>query len=200
MSANNEDQKAKTWEQIAEAAEQEAVEAEQGAPDTSAASPEAISLPTHEELLAKINELEASQDKMVRMLAEKENSIRRLNTELEKAGKFAVSKLTQDLLAVLDSLELSLQAIPAENEALQSFRQGIEMTLSMLLNTLEKQGVKAVNPLHEKFDPNFHEAISMQEHPEFSAGTVINVFQKGYLLHERVIRPAMVVVSKEAGQ
>ena len=160
--------------------------------------PEAISTPTHEELLAKLNELEASQDKMVRLLAEKENSIRRANVELEKTSKYAVSKLVQELLAVLDSLELSLQAIAIDNDGLKSFRDGIEMTLKMLLGILEKQGVKLVDPLNEKFDPNFHEAISMQESKDVADGCVLNVLQKGYVLHDRLIRPAMVIVAKGA--
>lgn len=188
----------KKWEKVAEKAEQEINDEPKNEANTQAAQPEAINTPSHEELINKINELEVNQDKMVRLLAEKENSIRRGQAELEKANKFAVTKLAQELLQVIDSLELSLQAVKADDESLKSFREGIEMTLKMLLTTLEKYGVKVVNPLNEKFDPNFHEAISMQEHPEAPAGTVLNVLQKGYLLHERLIRPAMVIVAKAA--
>ncbi len=187
----------KKWEKVAETANLEEILAESAKPLADEGS-DALSLPSHEELIAKINELEANQDKMVRLLAEKENSIRRANGELEKASKFAVTKLTQELLAVLDSLELSLQAMDAEAESLKSFREGIEMTLKLLLSTVEKYGVKSVNPINKPFDPNYHEAISVQENNEVEAGIVLNVLQKGYTLHERLIRPAMVIVAKKA--
>lgn len=188
------------WGKVAEVADSEMIDDAIIEPVRSSADPqiEAISTPTHEELLAKLDELEINQDKMVRLLAEKENSIRRANIELDKANKYAVSKLIQELLAVLDSLELSLQAIAVDNEGLKSFRDGIEMTLKMLSNILEKQGVKIVNPFNEKFDPNFHEAISVQESKDVADGCVLNVLQKGYLLHDRLIRPAMVILAKGA--
>lgn len=188
----------KKWEKLAEAAaDSEAVAKEQEAHQAAVETqPEAIEVPSHEELIAKINELELNQDKMVRLLAEKENSLRRANAEIEKANKFAVAKLTQDLLAVLDSLELSLQAIAADKEELKSFREGIEMTLKMFLSTLEKYGIKMIHPLNEQFDPNFHEAISVQEHPEAPSGKVLTVLQKGVILHERLIRPATVIIAK----
>ncbi|CAM4453377.1 MAG: Protein GrpE [Legionellaceae bacterium] len=157
---------------------------------------EAIETPSHEELIAKINELEVNQEKMVRLLAEKENLIRRNYTELEKNNKYAVSKLSQELLSVLDSLELSLQAAPKDNDVLKSFYDGIDMTFKMLLGILEKQGIQLVNPLNQKFDPNFHEAISMQPSNEVPDGHILKVLQKGYVLHDRLIRPAMVIIAK----
>lgn len=144
--------------------------------------------PSYEQLSAQLTEMEGERDKLLRGLAEKENSLKRTHAELDKERKFAVTKLVQDLLGVLDSMELALKAIE-KNE-------GLELTLKLLTDTLIKYGVKVVNPEGELFNPAFHEAMTMQENAEVPDGTILMVLQKGYVLHDRVVRPAMVIVSK----
>jgi molecular chaperone GrpE len=158
----------------------------------------ALEHPSYEELELKLTEIENIREQLLRALADKENQLRRVQTELEKERKFAVTKLVQDLFAVVDSLELSIQSVSANtDDTVKPIRDGVSLTLQMLQNTLSKYGVQPVNPLGESFNPEFHEAMSMQESPDVPAGQVLMVLQKGYVLHERLVRPAMVIVSKE---
>ncbi len=150
--------------------------------------------PSLEDLLRQA-ELKAQEhhDAWLRAKAETENARRRSVEEVEKARKFALDKFAGDLLAVKDSLEAALAT--GDNASLESIKSGVELTLKQLSSVFEKNAILEVNPLGEKFDPNMHQAISMVE----GAGepnTVATVLQKGYLLNERVIRPALVMVVK----
>ena len=130
-------------------------------------------------------------DGWLRAKAETENVRRRAAEDIAKASKFAIEKFAKDLLAVKDSLEAGLAA---ENPSLESLRAGTELTLKQLIAAFEKSQLKEINPIGEKFDPHFHQAISMAE-SEQPPNTVTAVLQKGYLLADRVLRPALVIVA-----
>ncbi len=158
--------------------------------------------PSLETLQAELDEAlrkaEEEHDALLRARAEIENMRRRHEQELEKARKYALERFAQELLPVVDSLEMGVEAAQAENATLDKVREGTELTLKMLLNVLEKFGIEAVHPHGEPFNPELHQAMSTQESAEHAPNTVMNVMQKGYTLNERLIRPAMVVVSKPA--
>jgi len=135
-------------------------------------------------------------DQLLRVKAEQENLRRRHEREVENAHKYALERFAQELLPVIDSLEMGAEAAAVEGATLEKVREGTELTLKMLLATMDKFGIKAVHPEGEPFNPEYHQAMSMLESPEHAANTVMNVMQKGYTLNERLIRPAMVVVSK----
>jgi len=135
-------------------------------------------------------------DQLLRVKAEQENLRRRHEREVENAHKYALERFAQELLPVIDSLEMGAEAAAAEGATLEKVREGTELTLKMLLATMDKFGIKAVHPEGEPFNPEYHQAMSLLESPEHAANTVMNVMQKGYTLNERLIRPAMVVVSK----
>ena len=139
-------------------------------------------------------ELKAAEhhDAWLRAKAETENVRRRAQDDIAKASKFAADKFAQAMLPVKDSLEA---ALTTENATLESLKQGVELTLKQLVSAFQSANVTEVNPLGEKFDPNKHQAISAVE-ADGEPNTVITVLQKGYLLHERTMRPALVVVSK----
>lgn len=135
-------------------------------------------------------------DQLLRVKAEQENLRRRHEREVQNAHKYALERFAQELLPVIDSLELGAEAAAGEGATMDKVREGTELTLKMLLSTIEKFGIQAVHPEGEPFNPEYHQAMSMLESPEHAANTVMNVMQKGYTLNERLIRPAMVVVSK----
>lgn len=135
-------------------------------------------------------------DQLLRVKAEQENLRRRHEREVQNAHKYALERFAQELLPVIDSLELGAEAAAGEGATMEKVREGTELTLKMLLSTIEKFGIQAVHPEGEPFNPEYHQAMSMLESPEHAANTVMNVMQKGYTLNERLIRPAMVVVSK----
>ena len=163
--------------------------------DGEAASTEAVteSTPSLEEMI-RTAELKAEEhhDAWLRAKAETENVRRRAQEDIAKASKFAVERFAGELLAVKDSLEA---ALAADTPSVESMKAGSELTLKQLVAAFEKSGLKEVNPLGEKFDPNFHQAISMVD-SEQEANTVVTVLQKGYLIAERVLRPALVMVAK----
>jgi molecular chaperone GrpE len=136
-------------------------------------------------------------EQIMRLNAEIENNRKRAQRDIENAHKYAVKSFVETLLPVADSMELGLNASNAENVNLESIKEGMSMTLDMFLKTLTKNGITAVGTVGEKFNPEHHQAMSMQEHDEADPNTVLVVMQKGYLLNDRLIRPAMVVVSKE---
>ena len=139
-------------------------------------------------------ELKAAEhhDAWLRAKAETENVRRRAQDDIAKASKFAADKFAQAMLPVKDSLEA---ALTTENATLESLKQGVELTLKQLVSAFQSANITEVSPLGEKFDPNKHQAISAVE-ADGEPNTVITVLQKGYLLHERTMRPALVVVSK----
>jgi molecular chaperone GrpE len=151
------------------------------------------SMPSLGELL-KTAELNAAEhhDAWLRAKAETENVRRRAQEDILKAGKFAVERFAAELLAVKDSLEA---ALGNENQAAEALRGGVELTLRQLVAAFEKSNLVEINPVGDKFDPHRHQAISQIE-ADGEPNRVVTVLQKGYALHDRVIRPALVMVSK----
>ena len=139
-------------------------------------------------------EIEALKDQLLRTVAESENIRRRASRDVENAHKYANEKLLEDLLPVLDSLEKALE-LPDQSDDAKTVLEGIEISLRMFRETLERGGVVVVDPLGEPFDPSKHEALAMVPNEEVEPNSVIEVVQKGYLLNERVVRAARVVVS-----
>ena len=146
-------------------------------------------------------EVAESRDKMLRTLAEMENLRKRTSREVADARTYGITGFARDVLEIADNLQRALDAVPAEARAaadpgLKALIEGVELTERSLLNALEKHGVRKLDPVGERFDPNFHQA--MYEVPDASvpAGTVVQVVQAGYLISERVLRPALVAVSK----
>jgi molecular chaperone GrpE len=155
--------------------------------------------PSHEELHALLtdarNKADEHWDQCLRLQAEIDNLRKRSERDLVNAHKFALEKIAAELLPVRDSLEMGLAAA-SENHDVDKLIEGSELTLKMLESVLDKFNIKEINPINEKFNPDYHEAMSMQERDDVEPNTVIAVMQKGYLLNDRLIRPAMVMVSK----
>ena len=146
-------------------------------------------------------ENQALKDKLLRAEAELQNLHRRQANELSKAYKYSVEKFVKELLPVVDSMEKGIAAATSELETdakLKQHFEGMQLTHKLLMTMLEKMQLTQINPLGAAFDPNFHEAMTMVPSAEHEAGAVIEVVQKGYLLHDRVIRAAMVVVASAA--
>lgn len=136
-------------------------------------------------------------DKMLRTQAEMDNLRKRTERDVSNAHKYAVEKFANELLQVKDSLELGLSASEgAEDIDVANLQEGSKLTLKMMGNVFEKFSIEEVNPVGEAFDANLHQAMTMQESAEHEPNTVLTVVQKGYTLHGRLIRPAMVIVSK----
>lgn len=140
-------------------------------------------------------EVRDSVDKALRATAELENIRRRTSRDIENAHKYGLERFVNELLPVIDSVELGINASQSA-EDIESLREGMDLTLKKLFDCLEKFGVKAIDPAGEKFDPDWHEAVSMQELEGSDPGQVVTVMQKGYELNGRLVRPAMVVVAK----
>ena len=134
-------------------------------------------------------------EQLMRARAEMENIRRRSEKELTNARKYALEKFAQELLPVIDSMEMGLAAAQDENADVAKLREGTEMTLKMFETAVEKFGIKSVHPHGEAFNPEHHQAMTMVDSQEHEPNTIIDVMQKGYLLNERLVRPAMVVVS-----
>lgn len=134
-------------------------------------------------------------DALLRARAEMENLRRRAARDVENAHKYGIERFVGELLPVKDSLELALAAAVAGGKDSEKMREGIELTLRMFSNVFEKFGVEEVNPQGSRFDPERHHAMTMQEGTGAEAGTVVQVFQKGYVLNQRLVRAAMVVVA-----
>jgi len=134
-------------------------------------------------------------DQLLRARAEIENLKRRHDKELEKAHKFALDGFVRELLQVRDSLELGHNAAQEEQTDVEKLREGTELTLKLLTDVMNKFGVEEVNPESEPFDPEFHQAMTMQPRDDVPPNTVVAVVQKGYLLNGRLVRPALVIVS-----
>jgi molecular chaperone GrpE len=142
-----------------------------------------------------------SRDKMLRTLAEMENLRKRTIREVADARTYGISGFARDVLDIADNLQRALDAVPADTRAsadpgLKALIEGVELTERSLLNALEKNGVRKFDPSGEKFDPNFQQAMYEVPDPSIPAGTVVQVVQAGYTIGERVLRPALVAVSK----
>jgi molecular chaperone GrpE len=171
----------------------EAVEETPGA-DAEAAEP------SLEEVVAQLHdEVAAAKDAALRAQADAQNRMRRAEQDVEKARKFALEQFSRELLPVVDNLERSVEAAVGDGETIKAIAEGVDLTLKSLLDALKKSNIEAVDPQGEPFDPNLHQAMSMVENAEVEPNSVIAVMQKGYTLNGRLLRPAMVVVSKAAG-
>ena len=164
---------------------------EAGAPATgdSTADPAEAALAAAE---AKASE---NWERYLRAAAEAENTRKRAARDVEKAHKFALEQIGKELLAVRDTLELGLAS--AENASIESLLEGSSATLKLLTTTMERFGIAVVDPAGEPFDPEYHEAISVQPSETVEPGSVLTVVQKGYSLNGRLLRPALVVVAEK---
>ena len=177
------------------------------APQTEDQPEQAAAEPAPTEEVSEVDDLRAkleaaeqkamdNWDQLLRTKAEMDNLRRRTQKDLENAHKFALEKFVTELLAVKDSLEMGLDAARQEAATVDSIREGSELTLNVLSQVFDKFNVVELNPQGEKFNPDHHQAMSMQENAELEPNTVMAVMQKGYLLNDRLVRPAMVMVSK----
>lgn len=188
------------WEKIKEGGGEAAPEsAEQDSFDEDVSTPEAeLSHLNYGELEDKLTEAEQkaheSWEKLVRMTAELDNVRRRAARDVEQAHRYGQEKLIISLLPVLDSLEQAIQLVD-QNSAPAMF-EGLQLTMKLFLDTLNKQGVTQLDPQREPFNPQEHEVMSMVESKELPSNSVLTVFQKGYRLADRIIRPARVIIAK----
>jgi molecular chaperone GrpE len=140
-------------------------------------------------------EITSLKEQVLRAHADAQNTRRRAEQDVEKARKFALEKFVADLLPVADNLERAIGAGDAENETQKAVLEGVALTLKSLQDALKKYKVEVVDPAGEPFDPQLHQAMTMVPNPDMEPNTVMDVFQKGYTLNGRLVRPAMVVVS-----
>lgn len=189
------DQTEKTSEEPVQAQTEDAVAQESQTPEAAAETEISV-----EEWAKKLEQAEQKAnenwDRAVRIQAEMENLKKRTQKDLESAHKFALEGFVKELLPVIDSLELGLQAAVGDSEAVQKFREGTELTLKQFEAVFSKFNIEVVDPLGQPFDHALHQAMTMQPSADTEPNTVLNVFQKGYVLNGRLLRPAMVVVSK----
>ncbi len=165
-------------------------EVEVSAAQSSGAEDQALALAQAQDEIASL------KDQMLRTQAEMQNVRRRADADVEKAHKFGVEKFANEMISVVDNLERAIAACDAQDAATKALREGVEMTLTAMLASLAKFKVEVVNPLNESFNPELHQAMTLIDSPEAAPNSVIAVMQKGYTLQGRLLRPAMVVVSK----
>lgn len=163
---------------------------------------ELLSHPSYQELMQNLSDVEqkANQywERILRMQAESDNATRRAERDVANAHKYALDKFANELLPIIDSLELCISSTPEDlDDRATSIVEGVKLTLKMFYNAIEKFGIKQINPVSQPFNPEFEQAISVQVDKTVKSGTVLSVLQKGYTLNNRLIRPALVVVSKE---
>lgn len=163
--------------------------------------PELLTEASHDLLIQQLNEAEqkANQywERILRMQADNENLLRRTERDIANAHKYALERFINELLPIVDSLELCVSNSRDKLDGVaSSIIEGINLTLKMFYTAFEKFGIKQINPVSQPFDSEFQQAISMQVSKEVKPGTVINVLQKGYTLNNRLVRPALVIVSK----
>lgn len=152
-----------------------------------------------EKICPDCEQLKEKEEKVLRILAEAENLKKRLQREKEDFCKFAIAGFLEELLPVLDNLELALSHGKEQKEC-SSLHQGVEMTLKIFRDILKKHGLTPVGEIGEKFDPNIHEAMAQEEREDMEEGCVAQMYQRGYKLHDRLLRPAKVIVSKKCAQ
>ena len=150
-----------------------------------------------EQAQAQVAEL---KDQALRAQAESQNIRRRSDKDVENAHKFALDKFSAELLPVVDNLERALDSVDRQNEQVTAFVEGVELTRKSFLEVLKRFNIEQQDPVGEPFDPQLHEAMSMIEAPDAEPNTVLNVMQKGFTLNGRLIRAAMVVISKPAAK
>jgi molecular chaperone GrpE len=164
-----------------------------------AVSPEAVPAPKPSTSLDR--ELAEAKDRLLRTLADMDNMRKRTEREVADARVYGISTFARDILGVADNMHRAMQALDDElrakaDEATKALLEGVELTERELMNVLEKHGVKRIEPLGQKFDPNRHQAMFEVEDASLPSGSVVQVMQAGYLIGERVLRPALVAVSK----
>lgn len=177
-------------------------------PDTAAAqstpASEAAPADPAEQLRAEVEKLKGQiadlTDRLLRAHAEMDNLRKRAEREKADTAKYAITKFANDIANVADNFDRAIQSVPAsavtDNAALKSLLDGVTMTEREFLNALERHGVKRIDPKGEPFNPHYHQAVMEMQNTEVAAGTVLQVYQAGYLIEDRVLRPAMVVVAK----
>lgn len=143
---------------------------------------------------------DAHWDQCLRLQAELDNLRKRAERDLANAHKFALERFAAELLPVRDSMEMGIAAFDAEGSDVNKLREGVDLTLQMLASAMAKFQIQEVNPANEPFNPEFHQAMTLQERADVAPNTVVTVVQKGYLLNDRLLRPAMVIVSKAPAQ
>jgi len=199
---NAEEQSAELDQQAAEEIANALDAAENDSSAASGAEDDGIdaSIDSLQEQLEQARDAEANaKDDLLRVQAEMQNLRRRTEQDVEKAHKFGQESFSRELLSVMDNLERSVAAAADnEDEAVKAISEGVELTLKSFGDCFKKHNIEAVDPEGEPFDPQVHQAMSMVENPEVEPNTVVAVVQKGYTLHGRVLRPAMVMVSKAA--
>jgi len=176
--------------------EDEAAPAGDAADSAGDSDPQAMIEKLQAKLESANTRADEQKDLALRTHAEMDNLRKRQSRELENAHKYALDKIAEELLPVRDTLELGVAAADEEQAELAKIVEGTELTLKMLTQALEKFNICEVNPVGEKFNPDLHQAISVQEGTDKEANTVLNVMQKGYTLNDRLLRPAMVVIAK----
>jgi len=155
--------------------------------------------PSLEEVVAQLQaDVEEARDAALRAQADAQNVKRRAEQDVEKARKFALERFAGDLLPVVDNLERALEAA-SDDDVARPIVEGVELTLKTFLDAIGKYNIEQINPEGEPFDPQLHQAMSMVDNPDVEPNTVIAVVQKGYTLNGRLVRPAMVMVSKSGG-
>ncbi|MDX9874321.1 MAG: nucleotide exchange factor GrpE [Spongiibacteraceae bacterium] len=173
-------------------------ELEQGTAAPAAEAEESSTDTASEELERLQQELTEAREQALRMAAEAQNQRRRAERDIENAHKFALEKFAGALLSVADNLERAIAASSKDDEVVKPLREGVELTLKGLLDVFAQFNIQPVDPAGAPFDPDLHQAMSIQENNEVEPNTVLHVMQKGYTLNGRLLRPAMVVVSKGA--
>jgi molecular chaperone GrpE len=176
---------------------EEAVEAATAAESAAEAGQEALPEPDLElELEEARREAASHLDDFLRARAEIDNLRKRAARDVEHAHKYGLERFMNELLPVKDSIELGLNAADGTVADAEKLREGLELTLKLFDAASEKFGLEELNPEGQSFDPEYHQAMSMQEAPDVASGTIVTVVQKGYVLNDRLLRPAMVIVAK----
>jgi molecular chaperone GrpE len=147
-------------------------------------------------VIAAETKMVEQKDSVMRAIADADNARKRAQGEIDKARKFALEKFAAELLPVADNLERALQVANPEDEAIRPIVDGVEMTLKSFISTIEKFGMSVIDPQGQPFNPEKHQAMSMQENAELPPNTVLAVMQKGYEINGRLLRPAMVLVTR----
>jgi len=149
-----------------------------------------------QQLLQAQAKIQEYWDQIMRLRAEMENNRKRAERDIENAHKYALKGFVENLLPVVDSMEMGQAAAAADNATLASIQEGLDLTTNMFVQVLQRSGLEQINPLGEKFDPERHQAISMIDVEGAESNSIVEVMQSGFLLNERLIRPAMVVVAR----
>lgn len=161
---------------------------------------EELGAPDPDDVVARLEEeLTVARDAVLRAQADAQNVTRRAAQDVEKARKFALERFCGELLPVVDNLERALETTTGDDDIVKPIAEGVQLTLKSFQDALKKFQIEAVDPVGEPFDPQLHQAMSLVENKDVEPNTVIAVMQKGYTLNGRLVRPAMVMVSKSSG-